>query len=102
MDYWQECISEAFDDIGIQATEEQKKAVAEWVEGAYDNYDMAMGHECIPNSLVEENKKLKADLKKEQEKVVCPECKGKGSITDYGPYHSATSDCFKCKGESKI
>ena len=47
MDYWKECISEAFDDAGIMATDEQIANVAGWAESAHQNYGMAMGHDCI-------------------------------------------------------
>ena len=49
MKYWKICIEEAVSEIGISATEEQIAALAEWVEGAHDNYGMAHGHDCIPN-----------------------------------------------------
>lgn len=45
MEYWEECISEAMDDVGLSATEEQIKGVAEWVEGAHDNYGLATGRD---------------------------------------------------------
>ena len=62
MDYWEECISEAFDAEGINATNEQIKNVASWVQGAHENYGMAFGYDCIPNPLREENDKLKKEL----------------------------------------
>jgi len=54
MDYWNECISEAFDEAGIDATKEQIDGVAEFVEGAHENYGMAFGHDCIPNPMKSE------------------------------------------------
>ena len=47
--YWEECVSEAFQEAGITATSDQIKIVSEYVEGAHENYGMAHGHECIPN-----------------------------------------------------
>ena len=101
MNYWQECISEAFDDANINATEEQIKAVAHFVEGAHENYGMAYGHDCIPNPLVEENNKLKKQLKEEENKTVCKECRGEGHIITVGPHHSSDSECWHCGGEGK-
>ncbi len=101
MEYWKECISEAFDEAKIVATPEQIAEVAECVEGAHDNYGMAYGHDAIPNPLAQENERLAADLKTERDKVNCDECGGSGSITTRGPSHSATSDCMKCKGEGR-
>jgi len=65
MDYWLECIKEAFEDAGIIATEEQIRNVTGWVEGAYENYGMASGHDCIPNPMISEIEKLKMKHKEE-------------------------------------
>ena len=100
MDYWKECISEAFEDAGITATDQQIEIVAEWVEGAHENYGMAMGHDCIPNPLTEENRQLQAEVKKEREKVFCEECQGRGRISQ-GPYHSGGIECSTCRGEGR-
>ena len=102
MDYWDECIREAFEDAGIDVKEHQIQTVINWVEGAFENYGLATGRDCIPSPIQIENDKLKSDLEKERNKVICPICKGAGSITTYGPVHSATSQCWKCRGEGKI
>ena len=65
MDYWKECISEAFCDVGIKATDEQIENVVGWVEGAHENYGMATGQECIPNPMQSEVEQLKAAHEKE-------------------------------------
>lgn len=101
MDYWHECLSEAFDEASIVATDEQIKLVAKWVEGAHENYGMAHGYDCIPNPLVVENKRIAEELVREREKVVCEECKGLGRITFQGPYHSSDTECSMCHGEGK-
>lgn len=101
MDYWKECIAEAFDDASIEATDEQIERVSKFVEGAHENYGMAHGHDCISNPLVTENKSIAAELAKERSKVTCKECLGRGSITTHGPHHSATSQCSRCRGEGR-
>jgi hypothetical protein len=102
MDYWRDCISESFEDAGIKATDEQINTVTSWVEGANENYGTAHGHECIPNPLKLENDALRENIEREREKEICPECKGKGSLTVHGPIHSGTSGCWKCRGEGFI
>lgn len=102
MDYWAECIKEAFEDAGIDATDEQIDTVAAWVSGAHENYGMAHGHHCIPNPKDTEIRDLKKELETEQSKVVCPECAGRGILVSYGPYHSSESRCWKCRGEGKV
>jgi len=69
MEYWEECISESFEDAGIVATEEQINIVASWIEGAHDNYGMAHGHDCIPNPLVAENERMAKAHKDEIERL---------------------------------
>ncbi len=102
MNYWIECISEAFDDAKLDATPEQIYTVASWVEGAHESYDIALGHDVISNPLLEDNDKLRRELKIERDKVSCQVCHGEGSITiSVGPSHFSTSECWKCVGEGK-
>lgn len=100
--YWKECLSEAFEDAGITATEDQLKTVTEWVEGAHENYGMATGQDCIPNPLEEANRELAQKLERERRKIICPDCRGNGMSVSYGPVHSAVSDCWKCRGDGRI
>jgi DnaJ-class molecular chaperone len=103
MNYWQECVSEALEEAGIKASQEQIDQVAEFVSGAHDNYGTMHGHDCIPNPIELENKKLARELAIERDKVACPECCGRGSLTTAcGPVRSATSDCWKCRGSGKV
>lgn len=101
MDYWGECISEALEDAGLPATPEQISTIASWVEGAHENFRTAFGYDAIPNPLTEENTKLKRELKREQDKIICAECKGEGRLINHGPYHSSDSECWKCRGEGR-
>jgi hypothetical protein len=64
MDYWKECVTEAMEDAGIKATNEQIETVCSWVEGAHDNYGMAHGHDCIPNPMESEVDKLKQEIRR--------------------------------------
>jgi len=98
MDFWEECISESFDDAGITATKDQIGTVAYWVEGAHENYGMAHGYDCIPNPLNTEIERLKNELKIEREKGICPECKGKGGEMSYGGTFQSFHECSKCQG----
>lgn len=101
MNYWKECIQEAFDEAGIKASEEQMALVAETVEGAHENYGMAFGHDAIPNPLLAEISELNQKLNKEIQKRVCPDCKGKGiDVISFGT-RCAVSECPKCRGEGK-
>ena len=97
-DYWEECISEAFDDAKIKATKEQIGIVASWVEGAHENFGMAHGYDAISRGDNLEIKELKRQLEIERSKVICPDCSGRGRYITHGPCHSCDSSCFKCRG----
>ena len=43
--YWHECVSEALEDAGIDAAEDQINTVTDWVEGAHENYGMYSGND---------------------------------------------------------
>jgi len=101
MNYWNECIKEAFEEAGIVATTEQIETVVNWVEGAHENYGLATGSDFIFNSLREELDKTKRELEKERDKRTCEACGGRGSLEHLGPVHSAISFCYKCHGEGK-
>jgi hypothetical protein len=64
MEYWEECISEAFEDAGITASKAQIETVASWAEGSHDNYSMAHGHDCIPHPENSEVAELKLEIKR--------------------------------------
>jgi len=99
--YWEECIREALEDCGLSATDEQIEVIVDTVEGAHDNYGMAFGHDAIPNPIMKENEDLKRQLKLEQDKVTCPDCRGNGEIITTGPVHSSISQCDACRGEGR-
>ena len=98
-EYWKECIEISFEEAGIKATKEQIEIVVSSVEGGHENYGMAHGYECIPNPLMEENKRKHY---REKNKQLCSDCKGKGRIIIPGPYHSSDSQCYSCNGEGFI
>ena len=100
MNYWKECIETAFNEAGIKATPEQIKSVVECVDGAHENYSMAYP---VPESPYKrELEETKKELKREKEKTVCEECKGKGQFRIDGPAHYSYSDCHKCHGKGFI
>lgn len=102
MDYWKECITEAFDEAGIEAAEEQIVSVADFVSGAHEQYGMAFGHDAIPDPQRLENEKLKIELAEEREKVHCKECGGSGRIIcDIGLSHYSDSECSQCYGKGR-
>lgn len=98
-EYWQECIAVALDEAGVIATIEQINEIADTVEGAHECYGMAFYQP--ENPLIGELKEAKQALKAEQDLVFCQTCRGSGSLTSHGPYHSATSSCWKCNGNGK-
>lgn len=101
MDYWKECISEALDECGIEATSEQIAHVADAVRVSHENYGMSYGYDAIPNPLRTEIDRLKKELADEKDLVFCEPCRGKGWITENFGMRSSTSQCDKCRGRGK-
>lgn len=102
-DYWEACIDEAFEDAKIEASDEQTQTVISWVEGAYENYGMANGHDCIPNPLQSDVTRLEKELRDERDKIICEACGGKGWITSnsFSCNRSVSGECSKCRGEGR-
>jgi hypothetical protein len=99
-DYWEECVSSALEEHGVAASREQIAAIAADVKISHENYGLAFH---VPeNPLASELDRTKKLLAAEREKVVCPECMGKGSLVSHGPVHSATGPCWKCNGEGYV
>lgn len=65
MDYWRECIDIAFDEAGIEATDEQREEVAGAVEGGHENYSMAHGYDVQRSPVETEKDRVIARLKAE-------------------------------------
>ncbi|HEX8610199.1 MAG TPA: hypothetical protein VF800_02840 [Telluria sp.] len=98
-DFWNEVVSEALDEAGIEATSEQIATIAANVESAHENYGMAFYQP--ENPLIGELSETKAALKAERELVHCNTCSGRGRIYSQGPYHGSDSQCWKCYGNGK-
>jgi oligoribonuclease (3'-5' exoribonuclease) len=106
MKYWLECIKEAFDDAGIVATDEQITSVAEWVEGAHENYGMAHGYDNIQNHSESKAERELKELKKQiEEKEAwirstepCKICNTTGIVKDgWG----RDVGCINCSGNGR-
>ena len=63
------CIEESFGDAGITATESQISEVVDCVKGAFENYNLATGLECIPNPINAEVARLRDECRKLQEQI---------------------------------
>ena len=103
MCYWQECISEAFDEAELVATKEQIETVASLVKGAHETHGEVLGPICIPNPGPSEFELLRRDLVRERNKIVCSLCRGLRGIDYMGrPLgHDLGRQCPECKGEGK-
>lgn len=98
-DYYAEGLAESFEEHGVTATPEQIKAIASDVACWTENIGMAFYQPSDPAP--SEADRLRAELQKERSKVTCKQCNGSGSIVSHGPYHSATSSCWKCGGDGR-
>lgn len=104
-DYWRICAEEALEDAKIDATNEQIDIVASWMESGAENKHEAMGYDIADANLKGEEKrrleKAEAELERERNKVWCAHCNGTGQEVSHGPYHSAYSECYKCRGHGR-
>ena len=94
MDYWTECISKAFNDAGIVATQDQISTVVCWIERSYELFGVVHGYDCIPNPESKEIEDLKKRFYAERDKSRCENCKGTG-------YYMG-DQCWKCKGDGRV
>ena len=100
--YWEKCIAIAAEENNIPLTAEQITALAQSAQSGHENYGMAFYEPPAGEYLERENKRLREEPVKEQNKVVCPLCRGRGRLISQGPYHSSNSECWKCRGEGKV
>lgn len=97
-EYYRECVEIAASECGATLTKEQLDYIGASVEGSVENVGMAFPCPDRPDTEGD----LRRELAREQSKVVCGECKGRGWITEHGPSHSATSQCHICYGAGKV
>lgn len=101
VDYWEECLSDALCEVGIDVSPEQLKTIAKAVENAHENYGLAF-YNPGSSHIVRELAETKRKLVHERNKVVCPECRGAGTRITNGPCYFAESQCSRCHGEGKV
>ena len=107
MNYWEECIKEAFEDSGIKATDEQIQNVVSWVDGAHENYGLATGEDIANANYISDEaaelKSMKAAQEKrriwESETRPCRSCTTTG-ITRDGWGRDRT--CYNCDGSGRV
>ena len=106
-EYYQETITVALDEMGKLSlfTDVVLKELGEAIYGSVTCESMAFGDDITyANRSAEidrEIKSAKQEAERERRKIVCKECAGSGFITMNGPYHSFTSQCFKCNGDGR-
>ena len=105
MNYWHECIAEAFEDAGITASHLQIKTVVEWVEGAHENYGMAHGYDDISGETDAERnlRELRREIEKKERWVMetnpCQLCTTTGLVKDEW---GRNQTCQLCDGLGRI
>jgi len=97
-EYWRISVEEALEDAGLEASDSQIKTIVDSMETASEMESEATGQLNIPNPIDKELSDTRQELKREQNKTICPECKGEGRIITNGPCCSSNSQCWKCQG----
>ncbi len=108
MNYWEECIKEAFEESGIIATDDQIENVAAWAEGAHENYGMATGNDVADANYISDEarelERLKTKLENERlwnlQTKPCRACTATGTVLD-GWGRERTCDVCRGKGRHR-
>ena len=101
-DFWREVVSDALCEHGVTASDTQIAFIATDIQGCAENMDMAFPTPSGPSPELQELEKLRKELKRERNKVVCPECRGRGEEYFRGPYHGSLQTCWKCSGAGRL
>ena len=105
-EYWKECISEAFDDAKIFASDEQIELVTSWVVGAHENFSLATGLDVDNANYISDEAKelenLSAQLEKNRrwlaETKPCSVCTTTGLVSDSW---GRDTSCYNCNGDGR-
>ena len=107
MDYWLECVTEAFEDSDILARDEQIAQVADWMRGAHENYSLSTGLELTSKNFVSDEAKELYQLKEKLERKrvynastsACDVCSTTGRVlAGWG----RSVECPKCGGTGRV
>lgn len=104
-DYWREAVEIALNDTGVVATDKQVDDIAGSIEISHENYGMAHGHD-VASANYSAARQREIDeawraVERERNKVHCRVCDGTGWITTSYGTMSATSQCWKCRGDGR-
>ena len=106
-DYWSEAVGEALCSMGKYDlfTRAEIDELGEAMATSAECQSMAFGWDVASSNRSAELRRnedtLRQELARERAKIVCRSCDGAGWITTPGPYHSSTSQCFKCHGDGR-
>ena len=109
-EYWREAVMLAFEgierfDVIEGLSKEQLDEIGEALATSSEHQSTAFGWDVASanrSAEIQRNEdNLRNEIRRERAKITCRECRGGGSITIPGPYHSSTSRCWKCNGEGR-
>lgn len=106
-DYWKECISVAAEECGLVLTDDQLAFLTESVQGGFENYSMAFGHEDIPSPAdvraKEELRQFREEKPSREEWLrttkPCKRCAGSGGVLNAW---GGNKMCPVCDGSGRV
>ncbi len=105
--YWSDAIGEALCEMDKfdLFTSAEINELGEALAISAEHQSMAFGWDVASSNRAAELRRDEDNLRKElaraRAKIICRSCDGAGWITTQGPYHSSTSQCFKCHGDGR-
>ncbi len=103
MNYWEESVRQALDDLNIKLSEQLIVELSEAMKISHEQYGMA---HPSPDSSIDifqgRIKKLENELEEERQKRKCPQCDGIGFQRTDGPAHYSLFKCNLCNGSGRI
>ncbi|MDX1117068.1 hypothetical protein GOL29_03330 [Sinorhizobium medicae] len=107
VDYWADALGDALCEIDKfnALTSEERAKVAKSLHMAHECYGIAFGHDVISRNYSaarrDEEGRLRKEVQRERDKVVCRECGGAGRLRyNSGPW-AVDTGCMKCNGDGR-
>lgn len=99
-DLYCELLQDLCEEEGVTITREQAEQVSKGMLRSFE-FEGEMMFNITRGGKTREQE-LEEELKREREKIICPECHGSGEYVSHGTCFTARGSCHRCNGERRI